>query len=517
MKLKYISSILLAAALTTACSDGLDTVPEGGTVIDSQITAEDVDVLAVGLYQELINAMNTIDDHTDYGIPAMHMRLDGDGMDMVSKQTGYNHFSSSLTYTNRVYNSSGTLFIWFRNYRIIKACNELLKFIDPDTDNKRLISYMAEARTLRAYAYFNLAQSYQFTYYGNEDKPCVPIKTEKMSLNEGNNNPRATVKAVYDYIMSDLNYSVDAFAAAQMPRRDKMTVDADVATGLRARVRLVMHDYQGALADAETLVAKYRPYTRSEVSRPTFISASDHSWVWGLVYTDKSYAVQTGIINWPSHMCSFVSNGYTTGGSVYRMINKNLFNMISPTDVRYGWWLDENASSPNLNNDYADFVSEKKIPAYAVVKFAPADNDLNSMNNTQHYPMMRAEEMVLIKAECQANLGMNEEARETLGNFVRQYRDEGYICDATTTAELVDEIWLQRRIELWGEGFAFGDIMRLGKDVDRRNSNFEVDFQWCVKAGDPILLYRVPKSEIEANNGISESDNNPATELPSVK
>lgn len=508
--------MMAASVMLTACDSILDTVPEGGTVVESQISEENINVMAVGLYQELIGGQNTFggEDHTDYGIPAMYMRLESDGMDMVADATGYNHFNACLTYTDRLYNSTGTLFIWYRNYKIIKACNELLKLIDPESQNAEMQSYMAEARTLRAYAYFNLAQTYQFTYAGHEQAPCVPIMTEKMSLEAGNNNPRATVQAVYDLITEDLNFAVDAFGKAGMPRRDKMTVNEDVARGIRARVRLVMHDYQGALEDAEVLVGKYSPYSRAEVKMPTFISATDHSWIWGLIYTNNSVAVTTGIANWASMLCSFVSNGYTTGGSVYRKINKTLFDQISPSDVRYGWWLDENANSTNLDTEYQSFVEAKKIPAYSNVKFAPADYNLVSVLNTQHYPMMRVEEMILIKAECQACLNRNEEAAETLTNFVRSYRDEGYICDATTTEELKDEVWMQRRIELWGEGQAFHDLMRLNKDVDRRNSNFELDYRWCIKAGDPILLYRIPKDEIEANNGISDADNNPATELP---
>lgn len=516
MKLRYIIPIMAASVMLTACDSILDTVPEGGTVVESQISEENINVLAVGLYQELIGGQNTFgsEDHTDYGIPAMYMRLESDGMDLVSEATGYNHFNSCLTYTDRLYNSTGTLFIWYRNYKIIKACNELLKLIKPDTTDPMMLSYMAEAKTLRAFAYFNLAQTYQFTFYGNENKPCVPIKTEQMSLEAGNNNPRATVLSVYNLIVEDLNFAVDAFAKAGVARRDKMTVNEDVARGLRARVRLVMHDYKGAMEDADKLIALYKPYSRSEVERPTFITASDQNWIWGLIYTENSVAVTTGIANWASMMCSFVSNGYTTGGGVYRKINTNLFNQISPSDVRYGWWLDENMSSPNLSQEYLDFVDAKQIPAYSNVKFAPAEYNLATVYNTQHYPMMRVEEMILIKAECQANLNEKDDAVETLTNFVKNYRDQGYICDATNADKVKEEVWKQRRIELWGEGQSFFDIMRLNKDIDRRNSNFELDYRWCIKAGSPILLYRIPKDEIEANNGISDDDNNPSSELP---
>jgi hypothetical protein len=76
---------------------------------------------------------------------------------------------------------------------------------------------------------------------------------------------------------------------------------------------------------------------------------------------------------------------------------------------------------------------------------------------------------------------------------------------------LEDEIWWQRRVELWGEGFAFGDIMRLEKPIVRTNST-NWPAAWGnidVPARHGVLLWRIPQSEIESNEGISEADNNP--------
>ena len=76
---------------------------------------------------------------------------------------------------------------------------------------------------------------------------------------------------------------------------------------------------------------------------------------------------------------------------------------------------------------------------------------------------------------------------------------------------LEDEIWWQRRVELWGEGFAFNDIMRLEKPIIRTNSE-NWPAAWAdqdVEARNGVLLWRIPQGEIEANKGISESDNNP--------
>lgn len=514
-----ILSLCLLGAF--ASCDKLNTVPEGDIVVEGQITEENLDVQVVGMYDELAGALNTFasSDHTDYGIPSMYLRLDSDGMDLVAPNTGYNHFNSSLTYTDRIYTSTGTLFIWYRNYKIIRAANYIIGKIDPNTTDALQQSYIAEAKSLRAFAYMNLAQCYQFTYFGNEDKPCVPILTEKTSLNDGNNNPRQTVAAVYKLIMDDLDDAVSKFekTASSVIRRDKMTVNADVAHGLRARARLLMHDYSGAQADAEEVLANYTPYTRAEASVPNFINANDHNCVWGLIYNEHSASVMTGIINWPSMLCSLVSNGYTTGGSVYRCINTNLFNQISPSDVRYGWWLDANSYSPNLegNEDYLQFVSEKKVDPFATVKFAPADYSVASVNNTQDFPMMRAEEMELIRIECIAHESLSS-AKQALHEFVTRYRDESFESYSQTLEDFLDEVWFQRRIELWGEGFAFFDIMRLHKDIDRRNSNFGTDYQWVIKADSPILLFRIPQDEIRANQAISDQDNNPEASLPTI-
>ena len=55
-------------------------------------------------------------------------------------------------------------------------------------------------------------------------------------------------------------------------------------------------------------------------------------------------------------------------------------------------------------------------------------------------------------------------------------------------AELSDEIWFQRRIELW-EGFSFYDIMRLKKPVTRvvdGVTSFPVAWQFNIEAEAPI-------------------------------
>src|SRR5690625_6462322 len=83
---------------------------------------------------------------------------------------------------------------------------------------------------------------------------------------------------------------------------------------------------------------------------------------------------------------------------------------------------------------------------------------------------MRIEEMYLIKAEAEAMSG--GDGKGTLESFVQEYRDPDFVSSASSPEALQEEVFHQRRIELWGEGMNWFDIMRLNKGVDRRGGAY---------------------------------------------
>lgn len=109
---------------------------------------------------------------------------------------------------------------------------------------------------------------------------------------------------------------------------------------------------------------------------------------------------------------------------------------------------------------------------------------------------MRAEEMLLIQAEAMAMGGNLGGGKSLLENWVKTYRDPSYSCAATTPEAFQSEIWWQRRVELWGEGHAYTDIMRLKKNLVRCTTDGKSDFPdaWAfnIAATDGILLMRIP-------------------------
>jgi hypothetical protein len=118
---------------------------------------------------------------------------------------------------------------------------------------------------------------------------------------------------------------------------------------------------------------------------------------------------------------------------------------------------------------------------------------------------MRVEEMILIQAEGLAKSGNEAQAKTILENFVKTYRDPSYTVDGRGLS-LADEIWFQRRVELWGEGFFIADAKRLNRPVVRFHggvpNNEPEAFQFNVAADDPYQNMRFPQAETNYNLGI---------------
>ena len=526
MSIKTASLLAVSALFYTACS--LDTLPEGATVTDQQkqeiVEANPERIAAdAAALTSMIFSQNTLKGGyaNDFGIPSICIAHDYNGPDMVGADNDYNWFSVACDYTDRDPDYIVPAVEWNVCYNYLKAANDLLKAIPADTENETLRVYRGQALVGRAFVLFNLVQRFQFTYKGHEDAPSIPLVTDEMSADEAAVNPRAAVGDVYAQIMSDLNDAVDYLEGYTRPNCS--LIDQQVVYGMRARVNLVMNNWAEAAADAEKALAGHTPYTVQEVSKPTFQDAHG-SWIWGCIINEADLGGSYGQ-NWQSWLGS-LNDGYATGVATYAMINVELYNKIPATDVRKGWWVDEDLKSPLIDNlswpGYSGQpigplkISEVKEPflPYTNVKFGPDGDKVGNTVNAGDWPLMRAEEMIFIQAEATAMAGNLQGGKTILENFVKSYRDASYTSKASNAADFQNEVWFQRRVELWGEGFAWLDMMRLKKPLVRFHgsrkevSNFPDAFRFNIPAEDPIFLCRIPRGEINANEGISQDDNN---------
>ncbi len=530
---KYINNILTIVALAgaalfvTSCND-LDTLPEGDTITSSQ--KEDaydrmperaeagVNAIFAQFNQYMPNSGSVGSAHSDFGYPSIMMFTDTNGHDVVSEDNGYNWAGNSLAFGDRLYTSRETQIIWNNYYSEIYTANNVIAPIDPETEDATNQYFLAQGLSVRAFGYFGLVQLYQFNYKGNESKPAVPIITDE-NANEValEGAVRSTVEEVYELILSDLDKAIDLLESAEkagVTRADKRYVSLAVAHGLRARVHLTMHNYPAAAQDAQAAIdtSDATPASIADVSQPTFSDAGEKNWMWGIIIAETDRVVTSGIVNWYSHMGPFSGNGYTTvsGG---KQVNKKLFNSIPLSDVRKGWFLDANKESENLNAEQAKFVANIGFDPYTQVKFGPYKGTVGTATNANDIPLMRIEEMYLIKAEAEAMSGAN--GKGTLESFVKTYRNPEYSAHGDTPEQIQEAVFQQRRIELWGEGHNWFDIMRLNKGVDRRGGGYpNATMVFNIPSGSDILVWRIPESEIQANPALSEGDNNPSAPRP---
>lgn len=523
--MKQYIYIILGSALLFACSDINNIESEGFQITDEQVNntngviPERVEASIAGMYNYMgtVSAAypaSTRDD--DGGYPTVCMSQDLNGADMVCANSAYNWYSVSSQYNDRNYTYANPYQRYAIFYNQLKLANDVIASIDPNTTNDVLRTYLGQAKAVRAFDYLCLAPYFQYNYATSADKLCVPLVTEETT--NFTNNPRATVAEVYTQIMNDLNSAIELLDGYDR-RGDKGRIDKQVVYGIRARANLYMGNWEAAASDADKAMAGYSPYTREEVSKPGFDEIA-HSWIWG-ISVSSSNVEKNRYATVAAHLSSFSSDGYTAGTGCYKRINTLLYKKISKTDVRKTWWVDDKLHSDALNGEKWDDKVGDEIPPLVIkdvkVAFDPYTNvkfglksGIGTNSNDNDWPIIRAEEMILIKAEGLAMSGKLSEGKQVLENFVKNNRDAGYVVTASTPEALQNEVWFQRRVELWGEGFSMADIMRLRKPVVRfhgaSHENWPDAFCFNMAPDDPWLLLRIPQKEVNNNTGIINNE-----------
>lgn len=534
------SNIYLSCALAlsgfafTGCLD-LDQEPKSNIVTEEQkqeVIKGDPSMAAasVATIPSMVTAyINNWSVHIDYGYPSIMISTDTRGMDMPSALGNYQQYQPALEmsdFNGRYYLN---LEFWYTFYNLIRSANAVLANVQP---TEPLTKYFCgQALAFRSWAYLNLAQMYQFTYAKNPSALTVPIVTEKnMEEAASAGCPRATAEQLYSQIITDLTSAIQYLTEADEegynresqaePAIVKTFVNVAVCYGLRARANLYKglsnEDYQNAASDAAEAIrlaeaAGAAPYSRADLAAPQFYNIADNSWLWGM-YSDPSQSQFRGVVNFASFMTGWTVNGYAAAG-FYRCCNKALYDKIPATDVRKGWWLDGDAKAPSaLPSQYVNYINNAEangmapFQPYAQLKYGAVDGDPSTNSGAIDMPLMRIEELKLIEAEALGHANPSEGAAK-LQSLIKNYRDNEYVCNANSWEALRDEVWFQRRVELWGEGFSYYDMMRFQKPLDRRGGGYNSAVVFNIEPTNTVLLYDIPQAEVQRNPQIGTNTN----------
>lgn len=359
---------------------------------------------------------------------------------------------------------NGTGLIWSQSYSAIYNANALIAGV---TGNGAISvgfqnQAIAEARFIRAFCYFYLANSFG-------DVPLV-LNTDP---NANNSLPRTPVAEVYTQIIADLE-----FAQATLPA-DYTTISAGartrinkwIATAMLARVDLYTSNWADAEAEATAVINNTALFGLSTDLTKVFTPASTTGTaeaIWQL-YNDL--------------------NGYTFYAS-------NIFSQTSkiPTYIL----------SPLLVSSFEAGDTRKTAWTNTIVysgttyTYPYKYKNITTGANAEYYTMLRLAEQFLIRAEARLMQSNTAGAQADI-NAIRQ-RAGLAPTNATGTTALMAAIMQERKIEFNCEwGHRWYDLKRTGT-INTVLSAAKPTF-WKPTAA----LYPIPSSEITFDPNIIQN------------
>jgi hypothetical protein len=438
IKYKYIL-LLIAISMLSSCekNDDLTIAPET-TISDEDIfkSPARIEGVANGIYKALKGA-------SLYGGRYL-MYQDVRGEDFLNitanTYTGYEGWNNSYSSGSNDINN-----LWSAAYTTINRANTLIAGLAANpgvVTPGKAAEYVAEAKFLRALAYYNLVILFGQPY--NKDAGAskgVPLRLQAEAGPENNDLPRSSVAEIYAQILKDLNEAESALPQ-NYTSNDLNTTRAhtSAAIALKTRVYLSMNNYAKVIEEA----VKLAPQTTAPFS--TTATAVKHALQPSIATIFSSdYATTESIFSIPMSTL----DSYTGQSSIAYIYNTNLEYYLNPAGILGDTqWGAQDARRTALTRT----VSGKQY----FRKFAKPSPFLD------YIPVIRYAEVLLNYAEAAARNGNLVLATHLL-KAVHARSDAAYAFPATSIATeqaLIESIWKERRIELLGEGFRGSDLLR---------------------------------------------------------
>lgn len=483
---KILYSTLFTAALAlifSSCSkDYLDTAPTDQVSSESAFTTTTNAMQALnGIHRSMYFQWA---NQGEAGEGSMNINRDMLGEDLVMTSSGNGWYNTTYQWlAHRTETGATPYFPWRMYYRFIANANMIINNIDKAVGSEAdKNAIKGEALVYRAWAHFQLVQLFGKRY----DKTTVPntqLGVPIMLTNTFDGQPRNTVEEVYTQVITDLDAAITALTGYN--RANKSHFDVNVAKGIKARVALTMQNYTLAATLAAEARASFTLMSNATY-QAGFNSYTNSEWMWGssVISDQTSY-----FYSFFAYMSYNFSSTNIRGNP--KAINSALYNLIPATDVRKWCW-DPAPATGWMGNP----TSFSRFP-YMNRKFKSVD----AADSRGDVGYMRAAEMYLIEAEALARQGGQDVTARTALFTLAKNRNPSYVLSTNSGAALINEIMLQRRIELWGEGFRFTDLKRLNLPLDRTgaNHNLSLCLVTSILAGDVRWEWLIPKDEMNAN------------------
>lgn len=494
MKNKFLASTLFAVLvlLTTNCEkDFLERKPSEFLTPNQISDAASVnpDLLAgsiAGIYSLMVQTgTGGTTGHDDFGQKAYDIFGDMLSGDMALSVSTFGWYRASITELQATedFTFGDNRQVWRYYFRIIRSANAVIGALGgndavPDIDANKYL--LGQAKAIRAHSYFYLTQFYARDY--NPSDEILPLYDEIEDVN----GPKVTTSVIYDLMESDLRSAISLLDGFN--RTAKNEINKSVAQGILAYVLGSKRDSWSEVASLTKDIIDNGGFTLMNAAEITggFDDVNTPGWMWGI---DLTLEIGLDLISWWGQMDPF-SFSYAWAGD-FKTIDQDLYDAIPSDDVRKGQFSDDLYPSRFLQ---------------PLNKFYHEGRTIGGQRNIEtDYVYMRIAEMYLLHAEASAKAGDEPGARTILKSLLDDRIPDASYIDGLSGQALLDEIYLQTRIELWGEGKSYLAMKRNQATIVRGPNHLSfvgtpIDYD------DERLTFEIPELEIQNNPFINDQN-----------
>lgn len=364
-------------------------------------------------------------------------------------------------------NNGGLRTMWQWMYEAVNRCNYIMEFKDKiEFSNKTNV--LAQTRFLRAFYYFQLVK-----WWGD-----VPLAIDKrIRFGDQFNIDRAPKEEVYALIEADL-----IFAAANLSYVQSETgrVTKGAAEALLGKVYLYQDKFSESATVLENLINSGSHRLLTSVEYPDLFERYNENNI------ESVFEVQYSDVDGGSFECfqclegnyaayfngprGFIdSTGKFDGGYSFNVPVQEVVDAFEDGDLRLEYSiLDiEQYIADNPGSSYNEDAGYEQT-GYFNRKIMARKGDLDigdaALTNPDNYRAIRYADVLLMAAEALNRGGISDTRAQ---EYLNEVRNRALLPNVNSGgANLTNDIWKERRVELVGEGHRFFDLVRTGKAAE---------------------------------------------------
>ncbi|MDP3915445.1 MAG: RagB/SusD family nutrient uptake outer membrane protein [Bacteroidota bacterium] len=385
-----------------------------------------------------------------------------------------------------LYNSESTNVksAWTDTYDCIKRANSvidnLMRNVPVSADAKSKLT--GEAKFGRALMYYYLVQ-----LFGD-----VPLVTSEVKSLDNIDLPRKPASEVWSQIVADLTDAISTLPEkSQYQGVHKARASKGAARILLAKVYMTLGKWPLALKQIDDIISS-KEYALQPDIRTVFQVAYEN----GLESIFEAQYITGLSIKAGSSCFAYFVPGTPFSGFQTLFVNEKMIAKYDKNSVRYKAFFTDKGSYTGLDGK----VIKTGYPQYFLYKlydvYRPAGILKSTFNDYEfNFRIFRYADVLLMKAECENEINGPNDAGLNALNAIRSRAGEAIIplSSVGSKNQFRETIFLERAMELIGEGHRWYDLKRLGEStmIQKIKEAKGIDVQAYQ------LLWPIPNSELK--------------------